>query len=243
MEDLKLSEEDIINILNPENLLLKEFQEKAPKTYQHCEAVSRLCEKIGRELKLNVDILKIVGLYHDIGKMRNPQYFCENQSKTENIHDKLDSFISYKLITTHVADSIAIIITKMSKIPLPLIKCISMHHGNTILKSIYSKIQKETINPDLFRYPFSKPNDVYSGILMICDNIESTMKAISTNGHVKEENEIADIIKTNIANLIADGQLDELTIGQHRAIIDILCAEFAAANQKRIIDGYTETKT
>ena len=141
--DIKLDKATKDYLLNPENDLITEFKTKAPGTFKHCEDVANMCEKIGRELKLDTDVLKILGLYHDIGKMWNPYYYSENQPKDYNIHDNLPPEISAYYIMSHVANSIAILVTKVPNISLDLLNCISQHHGDSVLKVFLNKIDDE----------------------------------------------------------------------------------------------------
>ena len=240
--EIEISDELANKVLNPEHPIIQRFRERAPGTFQHSEAVSRLCEKIGRELKLDLNALKIIGLYHDIGKMRFPQYFCENQAKGNNIHDQLDPYVSYRYITGHVADSISIIVTKIPEIPVELTRCIATHHGNSLLQSICNKLPTDTkIDYDTFRYPYSKPQDVYSCVLMICDCVEATTKAMASNG--KNDHDDFDlVISSTIDRLAKEEQIDELKIREVRIITDILLSEYSAINHNRITAGYEDEK-
>lgn len=239
----QITDEITAQLLDPENSILKQFKETASGTFFHCENVSRLCEKLGHALKLNINILRILGMYHDIGKMISPEYFCENQPKDFNVHDTLPPYISYKLISSHIADSVAIIVTKIPEIPIDLIKCMSMHHGNSILKSIYNKLKStEKTSEDDYRYKYSKPDDVYACILMIVDSVDATVKAMINNNKITEENTIEKIINSIIDELSITEQIDELTIRQERIIRKILCTELSGINQNRIIDGYESKK-
>ena len=104
--DVKLDKALVAYLTNPENELLAEFKTKAPGSFKHCEEVASLAEKIARALNLDVDFLKIIALYHDIGKMLSPSYYSENQPKDVNIHDNLPPEISAHFIISHVANSV-----------------------------------------------------------------------------------------------------------------------------------------
>lgn len=233
-----LTDDMKVNLLNVESPLMKQFKTLIPGTYYHSERVSHFLEKIGRELKLDLDFMKIIGMYHDIGKMRYPLGYCENQPKDSNIHDTLPPEVSAHVIISHVANSVAILATAYPDISPEIIRCISRHHGDQLAKSIYNKIEdKTTIDINTYKYPFQKPDDVYSCSLMICDTVEATMKAMTSAGIVTPDNtpdKISDIVQT----LIADQQLDTLTIGQHRTIIDVLITEYMSGEQKRISSEY-----
>lgn len=220
-------------LLNPENDLLIEFKSKAPGSYKHCEEVSILCEKIGRELKINADLCKILGLYHDIGKMNNPEFFSENQPKNINIHDNLDPIISAYLIQSHVANSIAILSTRVENIDLKIIKCISMHHGDSCLKQFLNKLPKEIQeeNKKFFIYPYTKPDNVYACILMICDIIDAKIQSLKS---ISNEVDTEKVIKETFNQLSNDTLLDELTIKQGRIIVNSLINEYGSIDHKRV---------
>ena len=221
-------------MLNLENPLIQLFKATASATYYHSENVMLFLEKIGRELKLDIDFLKIIGLYHDIGKMRYPLFYCENQPKGENIHDTLDPLVSTALITSHVSNTISVLTENVPNISMDIIKAISSHHGDQVVQSMYNKItDKTTLDINLFRYPYQKPYDVYSCALMVCDTVEATMKSYNNSGKITSDN-LADNITSIIQRLIDEKQLDYLSIGQHRTILSILIEQYSSGDQNRI---------
>ena len=226
-------------IIRPEYPLLLEFKERAPGTFQHCEHVSQLCEKIGVALKLNCDFLKAAGMYHDLGKIANPEYFSENQPKDSNIHDSLDPIISAQMIIPHVANTVSFLIDQIDGVPIELLKCVSMHHGDTILMSMFNKIPEEKKESliEKFIYPHNKPNDVYSGTLMICDVVEATFKGLASTGQLTPEI-VGEKVSCIIKNLTNQKQLDELTFKQGRIITEVLISEYNALDHKRVTKDY-----
>lgn len=238
--EIKLSKELGDLLLNIENPLLIAYKEKAPGSFKHSEEVAAVCDKIGRELKLDTNVLRILSLYHDIGKMWYPEYYCENQPKNSNIHDSLDPIISAHYIISHVANSIAILTTQVPNIPIEIVRCISMHHGNRLLKSIYNKFtdeEKQQYGITRFKYPYTTPDNIYAIILMISDSVEATLKGLRAVGKV-DENNINEIITNIISDLTKEEQIDELTIKQGRIITDVLISEYNAVNHKRVTTNY-----
>ena len=193
-----------------------------------------MCEKIGRELKLDTDVLKILGLYHDIGKMWNPYYYSENQPKDYNIHDNLPPEISAYYIMSHVANSIAILVTNVPNISLDLLNCISQHHGDSVLKVFLNKIDDEeekSAKISDYKYPYGKPNNVYSCILMIVDITEAKIRSMKSNN---PNIDIASVIRDTIEQLTIETNLDELTIKQGRIITETLMSEYNVSEHKRV---------
>ena len=232
--DIKLDKATKDFLLNPENELLTEFKTKCPGTFKHCEEVATLCEKIGRELKLETEILKILGLYHDIGKMYSPKYYSENQPKDYNIHDTLSPEVSAHFIISHVANSLAILTTRVPNINIDLLKCISQHHGNSLLTVFIAKIEDEEEREEReaeFRYPYAKPDNVYACILMIVDIVEAKIRSVKATN---PDADIASLIKGVMGQLTEETNLDELTIKQGRIITETLMTEYNVADHKRV---------
>lgn len=232
--EIKLDKNTKDFLLNPENELLTEFKTKAPGTFKHCEEVSTLCEKIGRELKLDTDILKILGLYHDIGKMLYPKYYSENQPKDFNVHDNLAPEVSAQFIISHVANSLAILTTRVPNINLELLKCISQHHGNNTMTLFLNKIEDEEERErriEEFSYPYTKPDNVYACILMIVDITEAKIRSLKAK---TTDVDVAGIIREIMEQLTNETNIDELTIKQGRIITETLMAEYNVADHKRV---------
>lgn len=120
---------DLTKYLNPDYPLLERFKQTAPGTYRHCQNVSNLVEAIALELHMDVNLLKVCALYHDIGKMFNPKYYVENQGDMGNPHDNLEPEISYQIITRHISDSVFVLL-KETDIPREVLEVISEHHGS-----------------------------------------------------------------------------------------------------------------
>lgn len=232
--DTKLDKAAKDYLLNPENEIISEFKSKAPGTFKHCEEVANICEKIGRELCLDTEFLKIIGLYHDVGKMLSSQYYSENQPKGYNVHDNMQPEVSAHFIISHVSNSIGILATRVPNISVSILKCISQHHGNSVLKMFLNKLgteEEKASRINEFRYPYEKPNNVYSCILMIVDIVESKIRSMkSSNPDV----DVSSVIRETMEQLTMETNLDELTIKQGRTITEILMSEYNASDHKRV---------
>lgn len=217
---------DLLDIKLP---LLEKFRELAPGTYRHSQNVSLLCESIAFELELDVDLMKVAGLYHDIGKMNSPEMFSENQNGDGNIHDKIDPSISFQIITRHVGDSI-IKILQLEDFPdkIKLMDIISQHHGNTILSFFFNKAKTDI--DDIFRYKTLPPQSIESAVLMICDNIEAQTRSEFKSEDFDKEKAVSSILD----RLMNDEQLDIIQIGDLRIIKKIIIKELNNIYHKRI---------
>ena len=215
------------DLLDSSYPLLKEFRDACPGTYKHSQALVSMVEGISLELDLDVDEMKVMAQYHDIGKMLNPQFFTENQLEDEDPHKDLAPTMSYQIISRHVSDT-AMILINDSHFPREIINKMSQHHGKTVIKYFASKADATEL--DSFRYQTSKPESIEAMILMICDNIEARSRSYIQNG---KNIDPADTIENAIDDLADDGQLDALTIGDLRQIKIALGKELGVP-QKRI---------
>lgn len=224
--------QNVKNILSGEHPILERFKEVCPGTYKHCQNVSELCDVVGKELKADLDILVTSALLHDIGKMNNSNYFSENQMDATNPHDDLEPQASYHIITKHVGDGVIKLI--QLDMPKPVIRVVSEHHGDSIVKSIYNKA-KDKYNgstvEDHYRYKSCKPSSLESAILMCADSVEATTRSIANAGKLKDCKEV---IYNIIDKLVEDEQIDILTIGQLRIIKKVLCKEIESIFHKRV---------
>lgn len=215
--------------------LLKQLRDTCPGTYKHSQALSAMIEAVSLELELDVDLMKVAALYHDVGKLMNPKYFSENQLDDENPHDGLDLMMSYNLITRHVSDSVLILIND-ENFPRRLIEIISQHHGSSILTYFFKK--SDGSDKDIFRYKTKCPSCVESAILMITDRVEATSRALVQTGKFDP----AKVITSVINDLLDDAQLDEVEIklGSLKKIKEVLGKELEGVYQKRV--NYSEDK-
>ncbi|WP_035586319.1 HD family phosphohydrolase [Hippea jasoniae] len=211
--DIKLLE--LGNLNNP---LLKELAIKAPGTYHHSIVVSSLAEAAASQIGANPLIAKVGSYYHDIGKIKKPIYFVENQTDGYNPHDNLKPSISALIIKNHVKYGVEI--AKKHRLGNYIIDIIQQHHGTSLIKYFYNKAKENGLNPkeEDFRYPGPKPQTKEAGIVMIADEVEAASKTLS-NPTVAHLNEFVREITNNI---FLDGQLDEceLTLKDLNTIVE-----------------------
>jgi len=187
--------------------LLKELSLKAPGTLQHSLQVANLAEAATEKIGGNSLLVKTAALYHDIGKMKQPEFYIEN-SAGKNLHNELNNnFESARIIIDHIIEGEKM--AKKAKLPKVLIDFITTHHGTTRVEYFYRN--QKTAEPDrefdesLFRYPGPKPKTKEQTILMIADSLEAASKSLK-NPTGKDIDELVDKI---VNYKIAEGQLDE----------------------------------
>jgi len=210
-----------------------EFREKAPGSYKHTQNLINIIDNVTSAIELDAPNLQLAAKYHDIGKMWFPEAFTENQGK-QNIHDDLDPWISYQILTRHVSDTVTILICH--DFPIEVIKIAAQHHGTTVLRSIFEKAisQNKDVIEDMFRYHTEKPSSIEALILMLCDQVEATSRSIYMNQQKDVE---PDVFISSIFNkLMLDGQFDNvaLKLGHLSKIQKALAEDIAGNYQKRL---------
>lgn len=232
MEDQHINtngSKDLSILLDTSYPLMQKFRELCPGTYKHSQSVSSLLEAISIDLGLDVMTMKVVGMYHDIGKIINPSFFSENQIEKENPHDGLDPYMSYQIITRHISDA-ALILLNDPNFPRRLIELITQHHGTTIVRAFLNKSGSDV--DEIYRYKGSTPRCVESASLMICDVVEATSKSKIQSGTFEPKSIIDDAINY----LMSDGQLNDVVmrLGDLQKIKMALAKEIKGLYQKRV---------
>ncbi len=189
--------------------LLKRLQMDAPGTYHHSLMVSNLCEAAAEAIGADPILARVGALYHDIGKLKRPLFFVENQSYflIENPHNKFTPRISKMIITAHPKDGIEI--AKEYKLPQVVQNFIIQHHGEGLASYFYNQaVQEEgveNVKEEQFRYPGPKPNTKETAILMIADAVESAVRSLKS----PTPEEIENMINKIIVERLNDGQLSD----------------------------------
>ena len=229
----KANEVDILDAGYP---LLVEFKEKALGTYTHSRHISDILDTIGNELGLNTRNLKVSGMYHDIGKMITPLVFSENQLPDFNIHDNLDPWVSFTLISGHVAHTIQILFND-NNISDEVIAICSQHHGTT-LAAYFAKKDAEAPENN-YRYPCKRPQSLDAALLMLCDHLEARTRSELNSGRITDKEGIEDLVETVFDHLVEDNQFDFVAVPNFkilRMLKILLKKEFTElfADHKRI---------
>ena len=189
-----VSDVSLLELSDTNTKLLKELSNKAPGTFHHSLNVANLAEASANEIGANAMLVRVGALYHDIGKMKNPTYFIENQSTGINPHDELSPKESSKIIIDHVIDGIET--AKKYNLPDRVIDFIRTHHGTSLVYYFYSKEKEldESIDKEAFRYPGPRPFSKETAILMMCDSVEAASKSLKGPSTAKIDKFVESII-------------------------------------------------
>lgn len=214
--------------------LLKQMQLEAPGTFHHSLVVAALAEAAAEKIGANAPMCRVCSYFHDVGKLKKPGYFIENQhDEGENPHDSLTPTMSALIITAHVKDGVDLAVKH--KLNPRIIQVIQQHHGDSLVyyfyrkaqeqkKSEMEKVDRKLENPeDLpkveeknFRYPGPRPSTRESGIICLADTIESASRTLRKPTPAKIRALIEELVRAKIT----DGQLDDcpLTLGELAAV-------------------------
>ena len=190
--------------------LLKRLAMEAPGTYNHSLQLGAMCETAATTIGARGLLARVGAYYHDIGKVNKPVYFVENQADSPSKHDKLSPAMSLLIIIGHVKDGLEM--AREYGLPHELHQFIGTHHGTTLVEYFYHAATEQRKNgadraPEEveFRYPGPKPRAKETGILMLADAAESSVRAMSqpTSGRIENQ------VHTMVNRRLMDGQLDE----------------------------------
>ncbi len=197
----------LLELSNPGNPLLRRLQIEAPGTYHHSLLVGNLGEAAADAVGGDTLMVRVAAYYHDIGKMKRPFFFIENQMGGENPHDKIAPTLSTLILTSHVKDGVEL--AREHKLPQGIIEIIEQHHGHSMCSFFYQKAMEnnknESITEDDFRYEGPKPQTKEAAIVMLADAVEAATRSMQNRTPGRVEGMVHKIIRDKLM----DGQLAE----------------------------------
>jgi putative nucleotidyltransferase with HDIG domain len=216
---------------DPNHPLLRQLLLRTPGTYHHSLLVGNLAERAAEVIGADPLVARVGAYYHDIGKMRNPTAFIENQTG-QNPHDELDPLVSAGIVAAHVKDGLAL--ADRYRLPERIREMIPGHHGTSVVKYFFQIAQQRGQAPDerSFRYPGPRPHSKEAGIVMLADGTEASVRSLSE----KNPETIRAMVDRMIDERVADGQLDEcdLTFRDVERIKDAFCELLLGVYHERI---------
>ena len=194
----------LIELLDYDQPLLKKLMEEAPGTHTHSVKVGTLAESCANAIGARALLCRVGSYYHDIGKIKKPEYYAENQTG-ENKHDSITPYMSAKILKQHVTDGLNL----ADEYGLPNIvkDFIETHHAKNRMEFFYSKALEsdKSVDENEFRYPGPKPRSKETGIVMLAEAIEAQANSLKNPTLEKFETMIDKAIRSRLE----DGQLDE----------------------------------
>ena len=226
--DIQLLEYSDLN-----NPLLGRLAIEVPATYAHSLMMGQLAEAAADAVGANGLMSRVCAYYHDIGKLRRPEYFSENQTGY-NIHEDLSPRLSARAIASHVTEGVEI--AREHHLPQPIVRGILEHHGTMLISFFYQQALDQAKHGDVreedFRYPGPKPQSPETAILMICDGVESGVRSIKN----PNEDRVREFVTKIIQARASDRQFDEcdLTLKKLDTIGDVLTRRIMTTMHARI---------
>ncbi len=202
----------LIEMATLDHPILKELSVQCPGTWNHSMVMGMMVEAAASSINANPVLARVGSYFHDIGKIKKPLYFVENQAGQENRHDKLSSSMSALIIRSHVKDGIEL--AYQHRLPQKIVDMIPQHHGTSRIEYFYDKACKEAeeagedpslVDVNLYSYPGPKPQTKEAGILMLADGIEAATRTLSDPSYDR----IQGLVQKMINKVFASGELDE----------------------------------
>ncbi len=202
----------LLELASLDQPLLKELMVQAPGTYHHSVIVSQMVEASAEAVNANPLLAKVAAYYHDIGKMKKPLYFIENQVNGQNKHEKLAPSMSSLILISHVKDGVEL--AKKYKLGREIIDIIQQHHGTSLITYFYEKAKEQAeqksdkstkVKEEDFRYPGPKPQTKEAGLVMLADAVQAASKTLVEPTPAR----IQGLVQRIINRVFSDGQLDE----------------------------------
>lgn len=224
----------LAELSNTSHPLLKQLMSEAPGTYHHSVMVASLAEAAAGRIGADPLLTRVGAYYHDVGKLRRPLYFKENQKPGENIHDTLPAQESAQSIIMHQKDGVTLL-TKY-KLPSAVVKIAFEHHGTSLMTYFYHKATQEqpnkTISQKPFRYPGARPSSKESAIVMLADSCEAAVRSLGDADRAAVE----EMVKKVIRGVVDGGQLgaSPLTLSDLSEIERSFLRTFAGIRHERI---------
>lgn len=226
----------LLELANPSNRLLRRLLLETPGTYHHAVMVGNLAERASETIGADPLLARVAAYYHDIGKMKNPLAFIENQAGAHNIHDDLSAETSARIIAGHIRDGIDL--GYEHGLPVQVIGFIPQHHGTSVMSYFHQKALREVggneelVNERTFRYPGPKPQSREAAILMLADGVEASVRSLDE----KDEESIRAMVDRIVDGRLEDGQLDdaELTLKNIAQIKDAFVGQLLGMYHSRI---------
>ncbi|MCR4400100.1 MAG: HDIG domain-containing protein, partial [Syntrophomonadaceae bacterium] len=197
----------LLELSNPNQELLRRLLVEAPGTYHHSILVGNLAEAAAQAVGAQPLLVRVGAYYHDIGKLKRPYFFVENQMSFENPHDKIAPSLSALIITSHIKDGVEM--AHQARLPRVIVDFIEQHHGTSLVKYFYSRALEEDaerrVSEESFRYEGPKPQSKEAAIVMLADAVEAAVRSLAE----PTPNKVEAMVRSIIRDKLNDRQLEE----------------------------------
>jgi cyclic-di-AMP phosphodiesterase PgpH len=197
----------LLELLDLNQPIMKNLMVSAPGTYHHSVIVGNLAESAAEAVGANPLLARVSAYYHDIGKIKMPDYFVENQGGSVSKHEKLTPHMSSMIIINHVKEGAEL--AKQYKLPEPILEIMQQHHGTMLVSYFYQKAKEKGIhslpNEEDYKYHGPKPQTRVAALVMMADAVEAASRVLTDPTPAR----IASLVDRIINHIFLEGQLDE----------------------------------
>jgi putative nucleotidyltransferase with HDIG domain len=231
-----LTQSKLLELTNSESPLFRQLAVEAPGSYHHSLVVAQLAEKAAEEIGIDPLLVKAGALYHDIGKIKMPEYFIENWDRKFDAHKDLTPSMSALVIVNHVKEGAEL--ARKERLPAEIREIIEQHHGTSLVRYFYLKA-KEKYDPELhkvgeetYRYPGPTPQTKGAALVMLADAVEAASRSIKSH----KEDSLKRVIRDIFDACLQDGQLDDCgySLRELRTIANSFLATLKKVYQPRV---------
>jgi hypothetical protein len=195
----------LLELGSPSHPLLRRLMTEAPGTYAHSVMTANLAETAAEAIGANPLLARAGAYFHDIGKVRRPAFFVENQAGGTNPHDRTSPSLSARIITAHVREGVEL--AEEYKLPREVVDIVREHHGTTVVSYFYDKASKKggpVVEAD-YRYDGRRPHTPEAALVMLADSVEAAVRTLEDPTPAR----IEAMVRRIVQNKVADHQLDE----------------------------------
>ncbi|MDZ4654863.1 MAG: HDIG domain-containing protein [Coriobacteriia bacterium] len=222
----------LLELGSPSHPLLRRLMTEAPGTYSHSVMTGNLAETAAEAIGANPVLARVGAYFHDIGKVRRPGFFVENQAGGVNPHDTTSPTLSALIITAHVREGVDL--AKEYRLPKEIVDVIRQHHGTSVVTYFYDKAARngeEVLDSD-FRYAGERPSSPEAALVMLADSVEAAVRAVKK----PTPPTIEEAVRKVVAAKMADHQLDDadLTLADIERIVQVYTRMLASVYHPRI---------
>jgi putative nucleotidyltransferase with HDIG domain len=230
----------LLDLADRNHPLLRELEQEALGSYNHSVMVASLVERACRAIGADPLLGSVAALYHDIGKVRQPHFFIENQQGIANPHDGLEPEVSALIIMNHVVDGVEL--ATSYRLPPEVVACIGSHHGTMLVKFFYEEAVERAggdpsaVDEAAFRYQGHRPRSREAAVLLLADSCEATTRAMAMSRGNLPRDEIERTVDRLLDERRDDGQFDDadITLRELRTVRDTIVESLVGIYHPRI---------
>lgn len=225
----------LLELGNPNEPILRRLLTEAPGTYQASLMVAALADAAAEAIGANALLARVAAIYHDIGKLRRPGFFVENQFRGENPHEKLSPRVSAMILAAHAREGVEL--ARQLRLPPEVIAIVEQHHGTSLMTYFYERAKAqakpgEEVPESLFRYPGPKPRSKEAAIVLLADAVEAAARTLESYS----PDVVREMVDRVVQSKIDDGQLSDapITLAELGKVKDQLTQTLISAFHRRI---------